>query len=669
MLRPSRSIARPARRGGVRRRLLVAVATSSLLLVSACTDNGGDDSDDGGGGKSASESGQKSVEGSIEIQPLFVQGDSGGVGHETLSRKAGEDGEFRLEFSEDEVAGLGDASRAAAWNASIVSTLLTGQPLEGTFGFEIEGRIDGPSAGALTTVGLLALQRGDELLEGVTMTGTINATGSIGPVGGIPEKVKGAGENGITKVLIPLGQRNSPDHTGATVDVVEVGERAGVEVVEVGDIYEAYPLLTGEELTAPASGTDPRLDNAAYDKVQAQTNATFARFQEAQSRFAGLPIEAQRSLQATGVLAEARNGQREAKDLQRQGLIAGAFGKAQEAAMYMETLAAAGDLLTPLFTQGLPGLDTIIDRALNTGPAETRFTAFLDQLATYQPKNVPDVEAITVAYARAFDAYTLLDYATGEIDSLRGQYEKGTVPNIEQMFTSLSMALLYAELSKTMITNAESIFELARDNAGPALDPDLDLAPVGDFFRRGADANYAAFTTSGLVAQIGEQEGVSTDVVIGYLSQYDLNVAAAQHQQAMLPAFEDYLGEDSPNADYAAMGYGVSNYVRNQVLVEKYYNNAILDENFQVTGVQFQGALNNSLDLSRDQLAGEVAALREAEMSPLLTVGSYESAGLMATGDDPVDDFDALAEYSYGFVNARLLAYAGGLQGENAIES
>lgn len=659
MLRPARSTTRPAQA------LTSTLAVGALLLASACTPSDAEDDSSADG----STSGRESTTGSIEIQPLFVQGDSGGVGRETVSREPAEDGEFRLEFSEDEVAGLGDASRAAAWNASIVSTLLTGQPLEGTFGFEVEGRIDGPSAGALTTIALLALQRGDDLLEGVTMTGTINATGSVGPVGGIPEKVKGAGESGITKVLIPLGQRNSPDSTGATVDVVQVGRAAGVEVVEVGDIYEAYPLLTGAELPSPAPGSDPRLDNASYDKVQAQTNATFARFQDAQSRFNGLAVAAQQTLRATGVLEQAKAAQTEAKDLQRQGLIAGAFGKAQEAAMFMETLAAAGDLMTPLYTRGLAGLDTIIERALDTGPAEARFTAFLDQLATYQPQDVPDVEAITVAYARAFDAYTLLDYATAEIDSLYGQYEQGTVPDIEQMFTTLSMALLYAELSKTMVTNAQSIFELARDNPGPALDTELDLAPVGDFFRRGADANYAAFTTSGLVPQLGEQEGVSTDVVIGYLAQYDLNVAAAQHQQAMLPVFEQYLGADSPNAAYAAMGYGVSNYVRNQVLVEKYYNNAVLDENFQVTGVQFQGALNNSLDLGRDQLAAEIAALREAETSPLLTVGSYESAGLMATGADPVDDFDALSEYSYGYVTARLLAYAGGLQGETAIGS
>ncbi len=631
-----------------RRRIIIASAlVAATLAASGCT---------------ATDSGQ----GSIEIRPLFVQGDGGGVGTETITRGASEDGGFRLEFSEDEVSGLGDASRAASWNAAIVSTLLTGQPLHGSFGFEIQGRIDGPSAGALKTVALIALQRGDEVLETATMTGTINATGSIGPVGGIPEKLQGAADEGFETVLIPLGQRNSANAAGESVDVVREGERLGVEVVEVGDLYEAYPLLTGEELPAPPSGNDPRLDNRSYDKVDAQVGGTLSRYDEAFGRFSSMAGEVQQLMRDNGVVGFAEEARAEAEDLQRQGLIAGAFGKAQEAAAYMETAAAAGELLTPLYTQGLDGLGTIIERALDTSAAEGRFTSFLDQLGTYSPETLPDVEALTVAYARAFDAYTLLDYATAQLDTLYAQFEEGAVPDLEVMFNSLSLSMLYAELAKSQIANAQALFELGRDNPGAAIDADLDLAAVGDFFRRGADANYAAFTTSGLVPSLAESNGVSVDVVIGFLSQYDLNVAAAQHQQAVLPVFEEYIGADDPNAAYAAMGYGVSNYVRNQVLVEKYYNNAELDENYQITGVQFEGALDNAIDLGRDQLGAEISALREEDTSPVITVGSYEAAGLME-GGEPQDGFDALGEYSYGFVTARLLAYLGGLEGANAI--
>ena len=69
----------------------------------------------------------------------------------------------RLDFSEDEPNGLGDQSRAASWNAVTTATLLTGAPLSGQYRFEISGPIDGPSAGALKTVAILSLMRGDTL--------------------------------------------------------------------------------------------------------------------------------------------------------------------------------------------------------------------------------------------------------------------------------------------------------------------------------------------------------------------------------------------------------------------------------------------------------------------------------------------------------------------------
>ena len=127
----------------------------------------------------------------------------------------------------------------------------------------------------------------------------------------------------------------------------------------------------------------------------------------------------------------------------------------------------------------------------------------------------------------------------------------------------------------------------------------------------------------------------------------------------MLPAFEEYIGKNKPNSAYAAMGYGLNNYVRNQLLVEKYYNNAVLDENFQVVGLSFESSLNNAIDLSRDQLASEISGLRDKKVEPVITVSNYEAAGGASTAT-PDDKFSLLEQYSGGFVTARLLDYLGG---------
>lgn len=635
---------------------VIGVVAAATLALSGCSFSfsAGDQA-----AAASSAVGKQAEAGSIKIQPLFVKGDSGGVGKETITRAPVKDGSFRIDFSEDEVSGLGDSSRAASWNAAIVSTLLTSQPLTGRFGFEIEGKIDGPSAGALKTVALIALANGDKIPKDATMTGTINATGTIGPVGGIPEKIRGASESKIKKVLIPLGQRNTTDSAGNSVDVIREGDKLGVEVVEVGDVYEAYAELTGKKFPAPARDGDPRLDNRSYDKIEAQVKTTYGRYESSVQQFLGLPDLVTSVLIESGVPGQAEDAYNEAQNLQQQGMIAGAYSKAQEAAALMETVYAAGTLVNPLLTEGFDGMPKVFQQATNTQATDSKFMGFLDSLGTAEPKTLSDVEALVNAYAGAFDAYTLLDFANGQLGAIEAGFENGEFGSLEEVFGQLTVALLYQKLAEAQITNTESIYELGRDNGGPAFDEDVDLHQVGDFFRRGAEANYSAFISSGVVKEIADANGLAPDVVVGYVSDYDINVALATHQQQVLPAFEDYIGEDKANSAYAAMGYGLNNYVRNQMLVEKYYNNAVLDENFQVVGLSFESALNNAIDLSRDQLASEITGLRGKKVEPVITVSAYEAAGGASTAT-PDDKFSLLGQYSGGFVTARLLDYIGG---------
>ena len=63
--------------------------------------------------------------------------------------------------------------------------------------------VGGPSASAPLTVLTIAALEKQELKDNVVMTGIINSGGSIGPVGGINQKVLAAQRNGFEKVLIP----------------------------------------------------------------------------------------------------------------------------------------------------------------------------------------------------------------------------------------------------------------------------------------------------------------------------------------------------------------------------------------------------------------------------------------------------------------------------------
>ena len=98
------------------------------------------------------------------------------------------------------------------------------------------------------TIAVLALLRGDVLEPGITITGTITPDGAIGPVAGVPEAITAAGLAHDTRVLIPVGERSSPDQSGKVVDVVSEGRRAGVTVTPTPDVYDAYRQFTGKTL-------------------------------------------------------------------------------------------------------------------------------------------------------------------------------------------------------------------------------------------------------------------------------------------------------------------------------------------------------------------------------------------------------------------------------------
>src|SRR5690606_30237448 len=181
--------------------------------------------------------------GPVEVDALWFGFDGqqgiGGTSRVQVAIEPNDVGDLRVGFFESEVGGTGPQWRTAGWMSVITASLLLGiNPSQFEFSFDVAGRIDGPSAGALMTTAVLAGLLGDQIDPSMTMTGTINPDGTIGPVGGIPHKIAGAAEAGKTTVLVPAGQRFDYDYNaGQAVDLVQVGNQHGVEVILVPDIY------------------------------------------------------------------------------------------------------------------------------------------------------------------------------------------------------------------------------------------------------------------------------------------------------------------------------------------------------------------------------------------------------------------------------------------------
>lgn len=125
--------------------------------------------------------------------------------------------------------------------------------------------IGGPSSGGLMCVGFLSLLMNKTLNPSVTMTGMINPDGTIGPVGGLKEKLDAAASNGFKTFLIPKGQRYYQypviqetrlpwgvirRTTYQSIDLVEYGRSINVSVIEVGSIFDAFAYFTGVDINA-----------------------------------------------------------------------------------------------------------------------------------------------------------------------------------------------------------------------------------------------------------------------------------------------------------------------------------------------------------------------------------------------------------------------------------
>lgn len=162
-----------------------------------------------------------------------------------------------------DLSGMSEAGgpvwNAAARTAASVAVLGTGiRPAGTVVSMRVGEEIDGPSAGALLTVGTTAALLGGKVVSGQSMTGTILPSGGVGPVGGVPAKVRAAADAGMSRILIPAGQRESVDpETSRRVDVVELGRSVGVDVVEVESVRAAFRELGVADNLLPTADPPP----------------------------------------------------------------------------------------------------------------------------------------------------------------------------------------------------------------------------------------------------------------------------------------------------------------------------------------------------------------------------------------------------------------------------
>ncbi|MEN6350205.1 MAG: Lon family ATP-dependent protease [Syntrophomonas sp.] len=167
-----------------------------------------------------------------EIGKIFGVGASGYHGAlielEAITFPAETGGEGKIRFNDT----AGSMARDSVFNAAALLRKEKGENLK-NYDLHINiiggGRVDGPSAGAAIYLAILSAVQQKAIRQDVAITGELSIQGYVKPVGALYEKIHGARQAGIKKILIPGD------------NIKDIPNRIkGIDIIGIRNIDEAY---------------------------------------------------------------------------------------------------------------------------------------------------------------------------------------------------------------------------------------------------------------------------------------------------------------------------------------------------------------------------------------------------------------------------------------------
>lgn len=121
----------------------------------------------------------------------------------------------------------GSMAKDSVFNAASVIRSITGEEVS-NYDIHVNvvggGNVDGPSAGVAITVAILSAITEKPVRQDIAITGEISLLGQVKPVGGITEKIYGAVQAGIKKVLIPEGNIKDVSCNMDEIEIIAVSD-------------------------------------------------------------------------------------------------------------------------------------------------------------------------------------------------------------------------------------------------------------------------------------------------------------------------------------------------------------------------------------------------------------------------------------------------------------
>lgn len=591
----------------------------------------------------------------VVVHPLFFasRGSGKAVGaiaplRVTLS--GGAANQVRIGFFESEVGGTGAMWRAAGWTAALTaSQLLDFDPRTMQVSFDVQGRIDGPSAGALMTVAVIAATRGDTVRADATMTGTINPDGMIGPVGGIVQKIEAAAQFGKKLVLIPVGtQLHLDPNTNQRVDLAVHGRTLGVKVRPVVHIWDAYEALTGTPLPRPESA-EPPLPSEIGRQLSAKLIVKWAeeKYTSARTKWNGISDDF-KSEYAIELYEDAEAYARQSGSLLKEGQYAASL---QDMAIGASRMYMAMEHGRCLQTYDASGMEGMIRRLHKNEWLESEITRVTTAFRFFKPRTLDQLAAYLDACDVLFQGLVFEKYVKLFLANLP---KDDPDTEEDEKFNRVLRAAEYKTLAWINLQLAMDVLEQADAYGGRPIPAGVPVVPIAKFYLRAADANLEMLQQTH-IKSLAEAANVPQSAVEAALFLLDEDFAALRlTHKVLVPNLEQYFGENESLA-WGLLAAATALHARSTLLVAKHYSLGVeLDNDGNVVDIERHRAFADWLDMSDDQVRRSIADLASLNVDTTTCVQLYSLAKI-ASRRDLAEQLTALDLYFRANITAQVL--------------
>lgn len=577
---------------------------------------------------------------------------SGAIKPTVITMEPGQGQYLGISFFESQIGSAGEQWRSSAWTAIASSSFLLGEDLnQYRFSFDAEGGIDGPSAGGLFTSSTLALILGENLQREVTMTGTINPDGSIGPVGGIPLKVRAAHEQGKRRVVIPAGQ--------LTPELQTMETELGIDVEEATNIYQAYELLTGQPLPLPIGFEDvrPQMASAGSTALQTLIEDVHVNYERQADRLTKISIPEEMTYLQRDANADFLQSQQALK----QGDLPQAYATGRDAyarILLVENLIDAKAAINDFSEK--PWNVSVFEPLWET--VEKDGEALLQTLNNREVNTANDAVVVSRAFGHLILAKGLKDLTAEELMALRSS-QAARDPESELYRRALFYSAVAPVIATVQLQQAEDALQLGQPGQGRKLQYQ-ELSGFVNTLNTAATAGIAAFESL-TIRPLADSGAEAFEVVAEDFKSKDISYFLAL---AALNSKEDFIDlvDDPDKRLLANLGASQTTYVLSGELISQYYSlKASYDPKLEQFGIrspiQFenQRALINMLDLAEIKARGDIAMAERAGNEVTQQIVMYEQGKFLREGN-PADKVTALRLLWTSSLEARLLTILSG---------